>query len=85
MQLRPGAEFSAVVQSVKGLSATRINRMVGVAGSRVWQPGFHDHAVRREEDLVALARYVVSNPLRAGLVRNLGEYSLWDAIWDMGL
>jgi hypothetical protein len=28
-----------------------------------------------------MARYVVANPLRAGLVQKLGDYPLWDAIW----
>jgi hypothetical protein len=28
-----------------------------------------------------MARYVVANPLRAGLVKRLGDYPLWDAIW----
>ena len=33
------------------------------------------------EDIKALSRYIVANPLRAGLVENIGEYSHWDAIW----
>ncbi|MNN82247.1 hypothetical protein D3C81_1991650 [compost metagenome] len=53
---------------------------VGRKGS-LWQQGYHDRALRRDEDLVKLARYVVANPLRAGLVEKLGDYPLWDAIW----
>jgi len=48
----------------------------------MWQDGFHDHAIRKEEDLADIARYVVANPLRAGLVRRIGDYSLWDSIWN---
>jgi REP element-mobilizing transposase RayT len=81
LQLGFEATLSAVVQSVKTYSANRINRVRDTAGDKVWQPGFHDHAVRREEDLVAIARYVVANPLRAGLVRSVRNYSLWDAVW----
>jgi len=61
-----------------------ITREVNLSSSRggaLWQQGYHDRALRREEDLVKLARYVVANPLRAGLVEKLGDYSLWDAIW----
>jgi len=29
----------------------------------------------------ATARYIVANPLRAGLVERLGDYPLWDAVW----
>jgi hypothetical protein len=28
-----------------------------------------------------VARYIVANPLRAGLVEHLGDYPLWDAVW----
>ena len=38
-------------------------------------------AARRDQDLAAIARYLVATPLRAGLVRNLRYYPLWDAIW----
>lgn len=50
-------------------------------GRKVWQRGFHDHALRREEDLRTVARYVVANPLRAGLAENVGDYPHWDAVW----
>jgi REP element-mobilizing transposase RayT len=48
---------------------------------RIWQRGYHDHALREGEDVRDMARYIVSNPLRAGLCRNIGEYPHWDAIW----
>ena len=47
----------------------------------VWQRCFHDHALRTEENIEDVARYIVANPLRAGLVTRLGDYPLWDAIW----
>ena len=33
------------------------------------------------EDLVGVARYIVANPVRAGLVNRVGEYPYWDAVW----
>jgi len=33
--------------------------------------------VGREEDVKDLARYVVANPLRAGLVTRVHDYPLW--------
>ncbi|WP_017926888.1 transposase [Thioalkalivibrio sp. HL-Eb18] len=74
MTLGDSISLSPVVRSVKAVTARRLGRAL-------WQPGFHDHAVRREEDLASLARYIAANPLRAGLVRNLGDYPHWDAIW----
>jgi REP element-mobilizing transposase RayT len=72
--LGEGESLSAVVRRVKALMSKR-------SGLSVWQKGFHDHALRREEDVQTVARYVVANPLRAGLVERLGEYPHWDAMW----
>ena len=30
----------------------------------VWQRGYHDHVIRNQEDYVALAEYIQTNPLR---------------------
>ena len=65
---------------MKSLSARDVNEAAGRTGN-LWQQGYHDRALRREDDLIKLARYVVANPLRAGLVERLGDYPLWDAIW----
>jgi REP element-mobilizing transposase RayT len=48
---------------------------------RLWQRGYYDRALRRNEDLKGAARYIVMNPIRAGLVTRAGDYPLWDAIW----
>lgn len=74
MQLGMTADLSTVVGAVKSVSAHRL-------GENIWQEGFHDHAVRKDEDLRNIARYIVANPLRAGLVTNIGDYPHWDAIW----
>ena len=74
------APLPIVMRTVRGSSARRINKFLGQSG-RVWQPGYHDRAVRSEEDRVALARYVVANPLRAGLVKRLADYPHWGAVW----
>ncbi|MFZ5513984.1 MAG: REP-associated tyrosine transposase [Pseudomonadota bacterium] len=74
MQLGERRSLSAVVGTIKSISARRI------AGLR-WQAGFHDHALRRDEDLRAVARYVILNPVRAGLVQRVGDYPHWDAVW----
>ena len=80
LQLGSKATLSHVVRAVKGSTARSINLAVGGL-ERIWQPGFHDHAVRREEDLAGLACYIVANPLRAGLAEDIRMYSLWDSLW----
>ena len=72
--------LSVVAGRVKARSAKSVHALTGESGA-LWQPGFHDHALRQEEDIPAIARYIVANPLRAGLVNLVGEYPLWDAIW----
>ncbi len=80
LQLRDRA-LPETMQQLKSRSAILINRVRGTDGLRVWQRGFHDRALRRDEDLTAAARYIVANPLRAGLARRLADYPHWDAIW----
>ena len=41
-----------------------------------WQRSFYDHALRSDEDLVHTARYVLANPVRAGLVLDSHDYPL---------
>jgi putative transposase len=65
---------------VVNLSSRSINRRL-CRSAAVWQPAYHDHALRAEEDIREIARYIVANPLRAGLVRKLADYPHWDAVW----
>jgi hypothetical protein len=62
------------VQSVISLTSKSLDRPV-------WQKGLHDRAIRVDEDIVAIARYIIANPIRAGLVKSIQEYPHWDAIW----
>ena len=77
--LQSGWELSEVMQRLKGRSARLLAQRTGYRP--FWQRAYYDHAVRGDEDLRAIARYVVANPIRSGVVERLGDYSLWDAIW----
>lgn len=81
VELRPGTDLADLMRSVKGYTGHRINQMKGNSGANIWQPGFHDCALRQEEDLRTAARYLVANPLRAGLTTTIGDYPHWDAMW----
>ena len=72
--------LSDVIRRIKSRSTLTINRRRR-SKERVWQPGYYDRAVRKEDDIRTMARYIVANPLRAGLVERIGDYSLWDAAW----
>ena len=73
-------DLSKVVRKVKA-DVTLHLKEAGLEVDQVWQSTFHDHAMRSDEDLIAAARYIVANPLRAGLVRRIGDYPLRDAVW----
>ncbi len=79
-QLDGPLALSRVIKTFKGRSARSIAIHLE-PHTPIWQRGFHDHAIRNEEDLRAVARYIVANPLRAGLVTRLGDYPHWDAVW----
>jgi REP element-mobilizing transposase RayT len=64
----------------KALGTQALRRECGAAGS-VWARGFHDHALRSDEDMHAVARYIVANPVRAGLVKSVMSYPYWNVIW----
>ena len=80
LQLGQAKPLSKTVESLKAFSARAANSARGSRGP-VWARGFHDRAMRCEDDLRTAARYVIANPLRAGLVRSLGDYPYWNAIY----
>ncbi len=68
-------------QDLSGVVSTAKSNSGRTLGGSIWQPGFHDRAIRKEEDVLPAARYLVANPLRAGLVRRVGDYPFWYAMW----
>jgi REP element-mobilizing transposase RayT len=69
-----GADLCRLVGSWK--SRCFLARRVAGNSTRFWQRSFYDHAIRGDEDLLAAARYVLENPVRAGLVKDYREYPL---------
>jgi REP element-mobilizing transposase RayT len=65
---------------VKSRSSHSLKRSQDLDG-RLWQRGYYDRALRRDEHLQQAARDIIANPLRAGLVQRVGDYPLWDAVW----
>ncbi|MGA7437159.1 MAG: transposase [Luteibacter sp.] len=78
IQLGDG-DLSKVVASFR----SRVTRAFRAEGrtSPLWQRAFQDRALRRDEDIRAVARYIVANPLRAGLVNHVCDYPYWNAVW----
>ena len=79
-QMGESGTLGQTVKALRARSAHRINRRLQRRGP-LWQKAYHDHALRRDEDVRGIARYICANPLRAGLVQQLGDYPHWDAAW----
>lgn len=60
------------VREIKSLS-TRLLWKYGYTG-KIWQTSFYDHFLRKHEDLKTTARYIINNPVRAGLVERWDNY-----------
>ena len=80
LQLNRCCQLSDVIKSLKACSALAINNYHGQQGS-LWQRAYYDRAARKDDDVCQLARYIIANPLRAGLVEHIGDYPHWDCIW----
>ncbi|OOG59673.1 transposase [Rhodanobacter sp. C03] len=78
VELGEGETLTTVVQRIKGTTA----RAVGLHDPNVrplWAKGFHDRALRYDESSRQVARYIIANPLRAGLVKDVMDYPYWSA------
>jgi hypothetical protein len=51
------------------------------AGARLWQPGYFERILREEEQMDRCAEYILSNPIRANLVRSIEEYPFSGGRW----
>jgi len=80
VELAEGGCLSTSIGQCKGRSARALHLCHPWLGP-IWSRGFHERALRKSDDVASAARYVVMNPVRAGLTRNVREYPFWDAVW----
>ncbi len=74
--------LSKIMHSLKSFTAKRINDLLNRQG-RIWQPQYHDHAIRKEETLIDVVIYTLNNPVRAGLVKDFHDYPFWYCRWQV--
>jgi REP element-mobilizing transposase RayT len=66
-----------ITQSIKGVSAHRVNRLLKRQGP-VWLEESFDHVLRSSESLEEKVEYIRQNPVRRGLCKAPEEYRwLW--------
>jgi len=61
------------MQSLKGYTARHANKILG-REEKFWQDESYDHEVRDEEELARIVKYVLNNPVKAGLVNNWQDW-----------
>lgn len=70
-----------LMHSLKSYTAKKINALLNRQGE-FWQPQYHDHALRKDEDLNEVVLYTLNNPVRAKLVDDFHKYPYWYCKWS---
>ncbi|MBO0721444.1 MAG: hypothetical protein J2P41_11520 [Blastocatellia bacterium] len=65
--------LARIMKSLKGFTAREANRVLGRKGN-FWEPETYDHFVRDATEYDRIIRYVLNNPVKAGLVKNWQEW-----------
>ena len=65
------ARLTEFVRMFKQRSAFHWKRTFG---GELWQRSYFDRVLRSEESTIVVARYVLANPLRAGMVVKVEDY-----------
>jgi putative transposase len=78
-----GQAISRILQSLSVAHTWHYHKAQATSG-HVWQGRFKSPVVATDEHFLTVLRYVESNPLRAGLVRDLADYR-WSSYRGHGL
>ncbi len=65
--------MSEIMHSLKRFTARKANKILIRTGP-FWQDESYDHVIRDEADLERIAKYVIYNPVKAGLVTNWQDW-----------
>ena len=58
-----------IMENIPDRKTIRLNKE-----GKVWQGSFYDHALRKDEDLLKVADYIVCNPVRKGIIQDWKDY-----------
>ncbi len=72
--LLAGEEKSDLVKTMKSFKQISSYRFRKVYRRSLWQRGYYDHVLRKDEDIEKVARYIWANPVRRNLSRTIEEY-----------
>ncbi len=72
--LRADADLKTFVARAKQFSGYYFKRETG---RRLWQRYGYERVLRAEETTLSVIRYIVENPVRAGLTNDVASYPFW--------
>ena len=80
LEISPGVyhDLSRILNSLKGVSARRVNQLLGTSG-KVWQEESFDRIIRNDFEYDEKMQYMWDNPVRAGLVERSEDYEFF--VW----
>jgi len=67
-----GSSIATIMNGFKGRISRRVHQ--NRPGLEVWQSGYWDHIVQKDEGLYSTLQYILLNPVRAGLAENWWDY-----------
>lgn len=68
------SDIARFAKLAKQRSGFRFRR---ACGHTLWQEGYHDRILRDEEPTESIIAYMISNPIRKGLVEDVLDYPFW--------
>ena len=75
------ADLRRSVKMAKQRSAHVLRAELGL--TRVWQEGYHDWVLRSEQQTEDVIRYLLDNPVGAGLVKEWQEYPVPGTLYPL--
>ena len=80
VKLGDDRSLGRLMQRVKS-TTSRNARLAEPDEPSSWSAGYHDRALRAEDDIAQAALYLLQNPVRAGLVQRVGDYPYLSCVW----
>lgn len=70
---KDGAPLYRIMQQLKSFTAIKANKLLGRSGA-FWHHESYDHVVRDDAELERVIRYVLNNPVKAGLAADWQDW-----------
>jgi REP element-mobilizing transposase RayT len=80
MLVTPHTNVSSFLRRLKGYAARQANGILRQSGQPFWQDESYDHLVRSPEEFRRIERYILWNPVNAGLARSPEEFR-WSSVF----